>query len=446
MLGLLYRAPGNQSSVSYGQGSTLGSAWTTTTSNQYDGTWSLTAGVTAGSGGGGGGGSVSVSGGGSGTVNGGFTSASSSSNTVTTTKTTTESLSLVSSGDALDHESDVFILWTNPEMVLTLTGTAPTQVVTATMQTIGNQPMSWLAVTAGELDGSVTPADPTVATFLAKLTAADKTSILALDALRAGDPSWYPQRYVALPSTIEVAGPDVGIVDQVSFQGQNTTQAMQQLTNTSYTGDSFGLSIAAQVFSLGFTEGGKQTASTVVSGTSTLGTQQTASATIKSSTSGVDAVYDVYYDSLFGSFAFAPAVSRRASPCAGGGPGQLFDGHMAGCSGVVPFASRTSLCAHGAHVCSAAEYLSHFAGAPPLYDYWTNDALNYGGSGSNACFASTTSGNACPSGQPMRVCSGTKDPLGNACNWVGCGSDTTTPNDFFGGCAGNNTAGALCCY
>ena len=37
---------------------------------------------------------------------------------------------------------------------------------------------------------------------------------------------------------------------------------------------------------------------------------------------------------------------------------RYLDGHMAGCAGTTTFASRASLCARGAHVCSAAEYLS----------------------------------------------------------------------------------------
>ena len=37
------------------------------------------------------------------------------------------------------------------------------------------------------------------------------------------------------------------------------------------------------------------------------------------------------------------------------------------------------------------------------------------------------------------------DPLGNHCNWHACGLGTATPNLYFGGCAGNTSAGVLCC-
>jgi hypothetical protein len=46
----------------------------------------------------------------------------------------------------------------------------------------------------------------------------------------------------------------------------------------------------------------------------------------------------------------------------------------------------------------------------------------------------------------MRVCtaSGT-DAEGNVCNWENCGYGSTSPNQYFGGCEGNTTAGTLCC-
>jgi len=46
---------------------------------------------------------------------------------------------------------------------------------------------------------------------------------------------------------------------------------------------------------------------------------------------------------------------------------------------------------------------------------------------------------------PSSSASGPVDPLGNTCNWYNCGLDTSSPNEFFGGCSGNFTAGTLCC-
>ena len=50
----------------------------------------------------------------------------------------------------------------------------------------------------------------------------------------------------------------------------------------------------------------------------------------------------------------------------------------------------------------------------------------------------------------MRVCVsyGSTDLLGNVCNWYDCGLNGNTPgaaDEYFGGCAGNTTAGTVCC-
>jgi hypothetical protein len=48
----------------------------------------------------------------------------------------------------------------------------------------------------------------------------------------------------------------------------------------------------------------------------------------------------------------------------------------------------------------------------------------------------------------MRICvPGGNDPEGNHCNWSNCDNASgysTTTNEYFGGCWGNTTAGALC--
>ena len=130
---------------------------------------------------------------------------------------------------------------------------------------------------------------------------------------------------------------------------------------------------------------------------------------------------------------------------------EVFDGlgaDMVGCAGEVSFANRDSLCAPGYTACSAYQWVTFRAGARPRNNYWTSDSLKYGGSGDASCWVDETSGTACPSQSPMRVCSkdasGT-DPLGNTCNWDHCGYDGSTSNEYFGGCVGNNTAGTLCC-
>lgn len=129
--------------------------------------------------------------------------------------------------------------------------------------------------------------------------------------------------------------------------------------------------------------------------------------------------------------------------CAGNGTlGDAFGPTMTGCRGRVRYQNRASFCPPNTHVCSAAEYVQRRAGKKPSYNYWTNDNLRYGGSASS-CRA-TAAGNSC-GGNPMRVCAGRRDPLGNECNWSSCGLGTNTPNEWFGGCIDNTTAGVLCC-
>ncbi|MDC3961572.1 PDZ domain-containing protein [Polyangium jinanense] len=129
---------------------------------------------------------------------------------------------------------------------------------------------------------------------------------------------------------------------------------------------------------------------------------------------------------------------------------QTFAPGMVGCAGTVGWADRANLCKPGWHVCSSAEYVErNFSFATttdaPAFHYWTDDNLKYSGT-SSACSVSTTSGTSCSS--PMRVCAPTStgyDPLNNQCNWQGCGYEGATANRYFGGCAGNLTAGTMCC-
>lgn len=127
-------------------------------------------------------------------------------------------------------------------------------------------------------------------------------------------------------------------------------------------------------------------------------------------------------------------------------PTDVFGATMFGCAGRVSWPSRAVGCAAGLHVCSASEWTARNAGAAPSMSYWTDDELRYrGSSGSCAATTSTSSSAACPQDVPMRVCVGKFDLLGNTCNWTNCGLDTSAPNQHFGGCLGNPTAGVLCC-
>ncbi|HTQ06172.1 MAG TPA: hypothetical protein VMI54_20060 [Polyangiaceae bacterium] len=118
--------------------------------------------------------------------------------------------------------------------------------------------------------------------------------------------------------------------------------------------------------------------------------------------------------------------------------------NIIGCSGNVPWNQRSTLCDDTSRPCTAAEWNAQRGSAIPTHDYWTDNDLRYSGSGSNACSVSTTTGTECSS--PMRVCSASgTDVEGNQCNWTNCGYGTNSPNQYYGGCAGNTTAGTLCC-
>ena len=117
---------------------------------------------------------------------------------------------------------------------------------------------------------------------------------------------------------------------------------------------------------------------------------------------------------------------------------------MEACPGSTTWRGAQSLCAAGYKVCTAAQWAANFGGVHPINNYWVADNLGYGGA-SNACYASTTSEGNCGPTDPMRVCGAATDAEGNRCNWLNCGLNASSPNDYFGGCVGDDTAGALCC-
>lgn len=133
-----------------------------------------------------------------------------------------------------------------------------------------------------------------------------------------------------------------------------------------------------------------------------------------------------------------------AGKCADGTQEQTFTGGMVGCAGAVTFADRNALCAPGFRTVTAAEWVALRGSAAPTHDYWTNNDLKYSGSGTSACAVSAETGTSCGT-TPMRVCTaGGSDAEGNHCNWQHCGLGSNAPDQFFGGCVGNTTSGAVC--
>ena len=131
--------------------------------------------------------------------------------------------------------------------------------------------------------------------------------------------------------------------------------------------------------------------------------------------------------------------------CVDGTVEQDFGGGMIGCAGKVTFPKRVSLCNPQKYkTCTAVQWVTGHGAKAPKYNYWTDNVLHYLGPKSY-CYVSPSYGNKCWPAMPMRVCAGDPDPLGNKCNWMGCGYNTPTPKHFFGGCNDNPTAGTLCC-
>jgi hypothetical protein len=140
-----------------------------------------------------------------------------------------------------------------------------------------------------------------------------------------------------------------------------------------------------------------------------------------------------------------PPDAQESSGCSFDGPREVFSSVMVGCPGTSSWADREFLCGAGYTTCSASWWVSLRGGGAPSHSYWTDDELRYSGS-STACSVHLDTGTPCTAGMPMRVCAATSpDPEGNRCNWTNCGYQTATPNEYFGGCLGNSTAGTLCC-
>lgn len=164
------------------------------------------------------------------------------------------------------------------------------------------------------------------------------------------------------------------------------------------------------------------------------------------------------------------AASFHPNFCSSAAPVQEITSTMQGCPGKVTFANRASLCASNCRVATANEWVTLHGSAVPQHHYWTDDALAYsagqGACGGNGCttqqcfvtldFSATVTtsaggttslaSNAC-STQPMRVCAGSAaDSDGNTCTWAGCGYNSVSPNQYFGGCSATSDAnsGALC--
>jgi hypothetical protein len=124
--------------------------------------------------------------------------------------------------------------------------------------------------------------------------------------------------------------------------------------------------------------------------------------------------------------------------------GDVFSPTMVGCVDKRIWDDRAQSCPPGSTVCTAAQWNALPNTKKPTFNYWTNDYLQWTGTKSSCAAVPNGSGNPCY-GDPMRVCGAGTDQAGNTCNWTNCGYNTATPNQYYGGCQNNGSAGALCC-
>ena len=89
----------------------------------------------------------------------------------------------------------------------------------------------------------------------------------------------------------------------------------------------------------------------------------------------------------------------------------------------------------------------------PRFNYWIEDDLQLtSGTASGSCAVNKLMNpmNEPCAGQPMHICvpsangGRVTDPVGGTCDLHDCGFETIMPNNYFGGCTTNRTAGTLC--
>ena len=296
VLTLLYNAPGAMSEVDYGAQSTVGSE--VDTQNLFKGGFQVQAGV-------------QIAGNGT-QIQYGFADGSIDGRSWEISKTQASTLSLTSQADGLSHMTDTFYLWTNAELDLTQVGNGPIQ---TTLTSRGGAAPIIVPVTVAELKNpSLLPAWKQ--SYLTALKPTDYASILGLDPLIPtslisvfGQPQPAPARFNKITS-LQIDGPD--------HPGDPIPGFGVAVTNESTTGSLNGYNSATTVtatFMAGFNLFDVLTVGAQYSETfewdyqkttqSKLGTSQTATVMLKTGTVGYHDVVDVYYDTLFNSFAFA---------------------------------------------------------------------------------------------------------------------------------------------
>jgi hypothetical protein len=337
LVSILYDPPGDKSTNAFGTSTAVGTNQTVTQdfgqSTSTKNTFSFS--VSGILGGGPDLPGTPISGGVSVGVGSSSTSGTSTTSGVAVTTTTTSNTNLASSSDSENHDNDVFLLWLNPELVITQTSETGFSVVTEIGGTNGY--MDIMPVTVGQLkngipqenleDQKICPQSKNCFTVpgLNVLTAADKTALLAMDPFLSLGPTGVPDptRYLFIEERpLENTQDSGGITEP--FQVSDAT-VFSTGSGTSI-GGSNSLTVGAsfKISDIGFSTSTTKTWNWSINRTSTQtsGTTQTASVTLGSNTSGCCAnasgngvcEVDIYEDMNFRTFAFQPEVESCVVP------------------------------------------------------------------------------------------------------------------------------------
>jgi hypothetical protein len=308
VLSVVYAPPGTQggksaSSVAYGAGSNTGTTTTATGSFKQDYSVSVTAG-------GGILGSVEAG------VSFDYNRSTTDSKAVEIKKSATTTISATGPAvDGIDHDRDIIYLWLNPALTLTVNGKDVSWNFTGT----GTADIQYVYI--GWLKGTIAmPPGVTQRLALYGITPTDYPTIMARDPLAGGvSPSGSP-RYQALPTTFPYEPPYAATDSPPTLNFVLTTASTT--TNGASTADDYkvGLTVSGSESFLGIekvtlkTDASWDWTNTAAKQVAT-GTSESASVTITGPAFGYTGPTDmqVYYDSIYKTFAFEPLTGRAPS-------------------------------------------------------------------------------------------------------------------------------------
>ena len=224
------------------------------------------------------------------------------------TKSSSNGISLVSGADAIDHDGDTFYLWLNPALEVCANGYEAHQKWSVANGELANV----VEVSAGELSGRRSMPSWKIAA-LANLTDGEKQSLLGLDPFLSPQFSGLDPARFAYVDTMPVDGPawdggtSSGYTKAIGYD-----QSTGTIKGTKDGNETVALAGGQVVFGIQFGVKGGLVYDYEYEKTTEMTTdkQQTMAVTFQTDTVGYHAVYDIYYDAAFGTYAFVPSGRR----------------------------------------------------------------------------------------------------------------------------------------